>query len=80
VTESKSTVYIRGLTANWIGYGANLAVMFFLTPFIIHSLGNVRYGVWCLLVSITGYAGLLEIGVMTSSARHINVYIASFLL
>lgn len=73
---TKSTVYIRGLTANWIGYGANLAVMFFLTPFIIHSLGNVRYGVWCLLVSVTGYAGLLEMGVMTSAARHINVYIA----
>lgn len=76
MTETKSTVYIRGLSANWVGYGANLAVMFFLTPFIIHSLGNVRYGVWCLLVSITGYAGLLEMGVMTSAARHINVYIA----
>lgn len=76
MTETKSTVYIRGLAANWIGYGANLAVMFFLTPFIIHSLGNVRYGVWCLLVSITGCAGLLEMGVMTSAARHINVYIA----
>jgi len=76
MTETKSTVYIRGLAANWIGYGANLAVMFFLTPFIIHSLGNVRYGVWCLLVSVTGYAGLLEMGVMTSAARHINVYIA----
>jgi len=73
---SKSKIYIRNLTANWIGYGLKLIVLFFISPFVVHSLGNVDYGVWCLLVSLTGYMGLLDIGLMSSISRYINFYIA----
>ena len=40
---SKARVYARNLTANWIGYVANIVVMFFLTPFVIHELGRTGY-------------------------------------
>ena len=73
---SKGKIYIRNLTANWIGYGLKLIVLFFISPFVVHSLGNVDYGVWCLLVSLTGYMGLLDIGLMSSISRYINFYIA----
>lgn len=72
----KEKIYLRNLTANWIGYGLKLIVMFFMSPFIVHSLGNTQYGVWCLLVSLTGYMGLLDIGLVSSISRYINFYIA----
>ena len=72
---SKVRIYARNLAANWIGYGANLAVMFFLSPFVVHTLGNATYGVWSLLVSLTGYLGLVEIGVRVSTGRYINYYL-----
>jgi len=73
---AKHNIYMRNIIANWVGYGAKLVVSFFLAPFVIHSLGDTVYGVWTLLISLTGYMGLLEVGVMTSTARHINFYIA----
>ena len=67
--------YARNLIANWIGYGANLLVVFFLSPFVVHTLGDTAYGVWSLMVSLTGYLGLVEIGVRVSTGRHINYYL-----
>lgn len=73
---TKSKVYARNIAANWVGYAAKLVVLFFLSPFIVHRLGNSAYGVWCLLVSLTGYMGLLDVGIMTSTSRYINLYLA----
>lgn len=42
---SKAGIYARNLAANWIGYGANPVVMFFLSPFVVRSLGDTAYGV-----------------------------------
>jgi O-antigen/teichoic acid export membrane protein len=72
---SKARVYARNLGANWIGYGANLAVAFFMSPFVVHSLGDARYGVWTLLTSLTGYLGLVDIGVRGGTGRYINYYL-----
>lgn len=44
-------------------------------PFIVHSLGNLAYGVWALLMSLTGYMGLLEVGVMSATARYVNYHL-----
>ncbi len=38
-------------------------VAFFLTPFVVNSLGSTAYGIWVLLMSLTGYYGLLDLGV-----------------
>lgn len=72
---SKARIYARNLAANWIGYGANLVVMFFLSPFIVHTLGNVEYGIWSLLTILTGYMGILDLGIRASTGRHIILYV-----
>lgn len=71
---SKARIYARNLAANWIGYGAMLAVAFFMSPFMVHSLGNARYGVWTLLMSLTGYLGLVDVGVRGGTGRYINYH------
>jgi len=72
---SSARLHIRNLSANWISHGANLVVMFFLTPFIIHTLGKVEYGIWSLLMVLTGYMGFLDLGVRASTSRYIILYL-----
>lgn len=72
---SKARIYARNLGANWIGYGAGLLVAFFMSPFVVHSLGDTRYGVWTLLMSLTGYLGLVDIGVRGGTGRYINYHL-----
>jgi O-antigen/teichoic acid export membrane protein len=72
---SRARIYARNLTANWVGYAANLAVMFFMSPFVVHTLGDVQYGVWTLMVSMTGYLGLVELGTRAGVGRFINYHL-----
>ena len=72
---SKARVYARNLAANWIGHGASMVVLFFLSPFVIHTLGNIQYGIWSLLTVLTGYMGILDLGVRASTGRHVTLYI-----
>jgi O-antigen/teichoic acid export membrane protein len=51
---------------------ASMAVGFFLSPFILHRLGDVAYGVWVLAVSVVGYLGLLDFGMQTSVLRFVS--------
>jgi O-antigen/teichoic acid export membrane protein len=49
-----------------------MAVGFFLSPFILHRLGNVAFGVWTLAVSVVGYMGLLDLGMQNSVLRFVS--------
>ena len=45
----------RNVFSNWLATAANMAVGFFLSPFIVHRLGNEAYGVWVLAISSINY-------------------------
>jgi O-antigen/teichoic acid export membrane protein len=62
----------RNVLFNWVGIIANMAVGFFLSPFILHRLGNVAFGVWALAVSVVGYLGLLDLGMQNSVLRFVS--------
>jgi len=62
----------RNVLFNWFGTIANLAVGFFLSPFIIHRLGNVAYGVWVMAVGVVAYLGLLDLGMQSAVLRFVS--------
>ena len=62
----------RNVFFNWLGTIANMAVGFFLSPFILHRLGDIAYGVWVLAVSTVGYLGLLDLGMQGSILRFVS--------
>lgn len=72
---SKARIYARNLAANWIGHGASLVVLFFLSPFVVHTLGRTEYGIWSLLVVFSGYMGIFDLGVRASTGRHIMLHL-----
>jgi O-antigen/teichoic acid export membrane protein len=46
-------------------------VSFFLSPFVVHHLGDTGYGVWNLLAALVGYLGLLDFGVRGAVTRYV---------
>jgi O-antigen/teichoic acid export membrane protein len=53
-----------------------IAATYVLTPFIIHTLGQEGYGTWLLINSMTGYIGLLALGVPMASVRYLAQHVA----
>lgn len=51
-----------------------MLIAFFLSPFVIRHLGSSAYGVWVLILSLTGYLGLLDLGVRGTA----TFYVAKF--
>src|ERR1700686_3479098 len=64
----------RNVIVNWLTYLVSGVVSLFLSPFIVHHLGNSAYGVWVLLVSLTGYLGFLDLGIRGA----VTLYVARF--
>jgi O-antigen/teichoic acid export membrane protein len=61
----------RNVLSNWAAYLISGAISFFLSPFIVRHLGNSAYGVWVLLVSLTGYLGFLDLGIRGAVTRYV---------
>lgn len=73
---TQKTGVVRNVVANWIGLGLNLAVAFFMSPFLVHRLGDTMYGVWALLLALTGHMGLLDAGLRVSVVRYVSRFSA----
>lgn len=62
----------RSVLSNWLAMAASMAVAFFLSPFLVHRLGNAAYGVWILAISSVQYFGLLDLGMRSSVLRYVS--------
>jgi len=67
---------LRNIFSSWAGYVVTLLVGFLLAPFVVHRLGTTGYGVWTLVVSLTGYFGTLDLGLRQSVGRFVARYMA----
>ena len=64
----------KNVFSNWIGYVVNIVVSFFMAPFMVHSLGNTGYGIWVLVGSLTGYLGVLDLGLRPAVVKFVAKY------
>jgi O-antigen/teichoic acid export membrane protein len=62
--------------SNWVGYAIQAAIAFFLTPYVLHTLGDARYGVWILMLGLTGYYGLLDLGFRAGLTQYLTRHLA----
>jgi O-antigen/teichoic acid export membrane protein len=49
----------------------NIAVSFFMIPFVIHTIGERWYGLWILTATMVGYFGFLDLGIATANERFV---------
>ncbi len=66
----------KSIGSNWVVTVASIVMVYFLTPFTIHRLGDDGYGTWNLINALTGYLGLLVLGVPMASVRYFAQHIA----
>lgn len=74
---SSFRIISRNIFSSWVAYAIQVVVTFFLTPFILNEIGDTRYGVWAIVVSITGYYGLLDLGLRAGITQYITRYMAN---
>lgn len=67
---------IRNVGSNWIATVVTIAAVYLLTPFTLHTLGDAGYGTWTLITAVTGYLGLLILGVPMASVRYFAQHVA----
>src|SRR5437764_6405653 len=64
---------IRGLTAGvligWASTFLSIAIGLFMSPFLIHHLGEAGYGVWVLVQSTVSYMYFMDLGLRTTVER-----------
>jgi O-antigen/teichoic acid export membrane protein len=62
---------MRSVAANWVGFAAQIATAFFISPVLVHGLGDRRYGIWSLVESVLAYLMLFDLGVAASVVRYV---------
>lgn len=66
----------RNVVWNWSGMAVTTVTGFIVAPVLVHRLGDSAYGLWILIASLSGYFGLLDLGVRGSVGRYIAYYLA----
>src|SRR6478672_1432686 len=67
----------KNVGTSWFSLGVNILVGIFLSPFILHRLGDTAYGIWILIFSVTGYYGLFDLGIRSSIVRYVSKFTAT---
>src|SRR5437868_12345449 len=71
VRDSAKRSLLVGAATNWAAFAAALAVSFFLAPYLVRSLGDARFGVWCVVESILAYFTLFDLGIAACLVRFV---------
>jgi O-antigen/teichoic acid export membrane protein len=67
----------KNVSAVWLGLLVQVAVGFFLSPFILHKMGDNAFSLWVLVFSLTGYYGVLDLGIRSSIVRYVARFAAT---
>jgi len=68
---------VKNVSATWLGLAVQGIVGFLLSPFILHRLGDEAFSMWILIFALTGYFGLLDLGIRSSIVRYTARFLAS---
>lgn len=71
---SRSEMTIVNLMTSALAWGWPVLLAFVATPLIVRGLGNDAYGIRSLVVSITGYFALLDLGLNGAVTKYLAEY------
>jgi len=52
-------------------------IAFFISPFLVHTLGKESYGIWALVFSVIAYLDFFDVGMKQSLARFLSKHYAT---
>jgi len=73
---SKPAIYVLGRNIRYMVFNRLVAflVSFFLFPFVVKHTGQEIYGIYLTVMTITGYFGLMDLGVMSALTKYVSEY------
>lgn len=77
MTSINKRQIIKNVGSTWFSLGCDVLVGLFLSPIILHWLGDAAFGIWVLIFSITGYYGLFDLGIRSSVVRYVSKFTAT---
>lgn len=76
-TVSSGERFFHNVLWSWSGVLFAIASGLFLSPFIIHRLGDARYGIWVLVYSMVEYYQLVDFGFKSAVLKYTAHYRAT---
>ncbi|HET7892390.1 MAG TPA: oligosaccharide flippase family protein [Candidatus Sulfotelmatobacter sp.] len=74
MTKVDKVALFKNVGSSWFALGINVLAGIFLSPYILHHLGDEAFGLWVLIFSVTGYYGLFDLGIRSSIIRYVAKY------
>ena len=62
---------LRNIGSNYAAAGAQAAFLVLATPYVIDRLGVATFGGWAVILAVTGYLRLLDLGLGPATARFV---------
>lgn len=66
---SRSSKFLSGFTASYVSVAATIAYSLAIVPIGLRYLGVEQFGLWMVLVQISGYLNLIELGILGAAGR-----------
>jgi O-antigen/teichoic acid export membrane protein len=71
LTSGGKRTIVTNASFVWLGFALHVGVAFFMSPVLVHGLGNARYGIWSLVESVLTYLLLFDVGLGASLVRYV---------
>jgi O-antigen/teichoic acid export membrane protein len=68
---TRKRLLFRGIGIGYLSMGAGMAYSFLSIPLALAYLGKAEYGLWALIMTISGYLNFTELGISNSIQRHL---------
>jgi O-antigen/teichoic acid export membrane protein len=70
-TSRGGSTLVGNVLWNQAAFVFHAVLSFFVSPFVVKSLGDGAYGTWILLGSVVGYLGFLDFGIRGAVTRYV---------
>jgi O-antigen/teichoic acid export membrane protein len=64
-------ILARNTVWNYAGFVVNMTTSFLLLPFVVRHVGEAAAGLWLLLGAVTGYMGMMELGIVPALTQRV---------
>lgn len=63
--------FTSGVVIGWVSTFCTIAIGVFMSPFLVHHLGEVGYGIWALVQSTVAYMYFMDLGLRSTVVRFV---------
>ena len=71
IPVNNKSLAIRGVVWTSASHVISIAMTFFVTPILLRTLGAEQYGIWSIVIALTGYYGLVNMGIGKANTKYI---------